>query len=224
MGMVDTASFKRLILRAVLRRVSPMVIRLVSIPDYLEPPQFHEVMRTILGWQGDLGYLLRIHGQEFNSFRRKTRSKALHEFKLHRQQKFLYVCDTLPLWEWDVRVIDIQDAVEGDGLPLCGGGRGAAPPEFCGGPTGYRLMMKRQREGAAMSDPLRLEAGIQMMTEACPDQPAGTWDLLRRVLSEGFESVDRRLKELGPVEPDRFNLQETNARLHALAQNRRFQS
>jgi len=28
--------------------------------------------------------------QEFNSFRRKTRSKALHEFKLHRQEKLLW--------------------------------------------------------------------------------------------------------------------------------------
>jgi len=84
-------------------------------------------------------------------------------------------------------------------------------------------MIKRQREGAAMSDPLRLEAGIQMMAEACPAQPAGMWDLLRTVLSEGFESIDRRLKELGPVEPDRFSAQEANAGLNALAQNRRFQ-
>ena len=94
-----------------------------------------------------------VHGQEINSFRRKTRSKALHEFKLHRQEKFLYVCDTLHMWEWDVRVLDIQDWVEGDHAPVCLGGRGATPPEFCGGPTGYRLMLKRQREGAAMSDP-----------------------------------------------------------------------
>jgi hypothetical protein len=201
-----------------------MVIRLISVSDQLPLPNFHDIFRAILGWSGNLGYIIRIHGQEFNSFRRKTRAKALYEFKLHRQEKFLYICDTLHLWEWDVRVIDIQDAVEGDDLPLCVGGRGAAPPEFCGGPTGYRLMIKRQREGAAMSDPLRLEAGIQMMAEACPDQSAGTWDLLRSVLSEGFESIDRRLKELGPVEPDRFCLQETNARLHALAHSRRFQS
>jgi hypothetical protein len=44
-------------------------------------------------------------GQEFNSFRRKTRSNVLLEFKLHRQEKFLYVCDTLDMWEWDVRVV-----------------------------------------------------------------------------------------------------------------------
>ena len=128
------------------------------------------------------------------------------------------------MWEWDIRVIDIQDAVAGDDLPLCLGGRGAAPPEFCGGPTGYRLMIKRQRERAAMSDPLGLEVGIQLMAAACPDQAAGTWDLLRGVLSEGFESIDRRLNELGPVEPERFSLQEVNARLNMLPQGRRSQS
>lgn len=222
--MANSVSFKRLILRAVLRQVSPMVIRLISVSDQLQLPEFHNVFRAVLGWSGDLGYIIRIHSQEFNSFRRKTRSKALHEFKLHRQEKFLYICDTLHLWEWDIRVVDIQNGAEDDHPPICMGGRGAAPPEFCGGPTGYRLMMKRQREGAAMSDPIRLEAGIQMMAEACPDQPVETWDLLRRVLNEGFDSIDRRLKELGPVEPDRFSLEEATARLHALAQTRRFQS
>ena len=184
-------------------------------------PEFHDVFRAILGWNGDLGYIIRVRGQEFNSFRRKTRSRALHEFQLHRQEKFLYVCDTLHMWEWDVRVLDIQDDVEGDHAPVCVGGRGAAPPEFCGGPTGYRLMLKRQREGAAMSDPVRLEAGIQMLAEACPDQPAGRWDLLRIALSEGFQSIDRRLEELGPLQPHRFNLQEANARLSELGQVRR---
>src|SRR5208282_4393948 len=111
--MVKTPSFKRLILRVVLRQVSPMVIRLVSVSDQMPLHEFHDVFRTILGWNGDLGYIVRVHGQEINSFRRKTRSKALHEFKLHRQEKFLYVCDTLHMWEWDVRVLDIQDGVEG---------------------------------------------------------------------------------------------------------------
>src|SRR5207247_9143952 len=36
------------------------------------------------------GYIVRLHVQEFNSFHRKTRSKALHEFKLHRQEKLLW--------------------------------------------------------------------------------------------------------------------------------------
>ena len=125
--MAKTVCFKRLILRAVLRQVSPMVIRLVSVSDQMPLLEFHDVFRTILGWNGDLGCIIRVHGEEFNCFRRKTRSKALHEFKLHRQEKFLYVCDTLHMWEWDVRVLDIQDGVEGDHAPVCLGGRGAAP-------------------------------------------------------------------------------------------------
>src|SRR6202140_3324618 len=80
--MVKKPSFKRLILRAGLRQMSPMVIRLVSVSDQMALHEFHDVFRTILGWNGDLGYIVRVHGQEINSFRRKTRSKALHEFKL----------------------------------------------------------------------------------------------------------------------------------------------
>ena len=46
--MVKTASFKRLILRAVLRQVSPMVIRLVSVADQMPLHEFHDVFRTVL--------------------------------------------------------------------------------------------------------------------------------------------------------------------------------
>lgn len=102
-----------------------MIIRLVSVSDQLELPELHEVFRAILGWSGDLGYIIRVHGQEFNSFRRKTRSKAVHELKLHRQEKFVYICDTLHMWEWDVRVLDIQEGVEDDHVPIC---VGAAAP------------------------------------------------------------------------------------------------
>jgi hypothetical protein len=79
-------------------------------------------------------------------------------------------------------------------------------------------MLKRQREGARMSDPVLMEASLQMLAAACPDQPIQTWELLRTTLEEGFQSIDRRLQEWGPLEPNRFNLAETNERL---AQGRR---
>ncbi|HET6892763.1 MAG TPA: plasmid pRiA4b ORF-3 family protein, partial [Pyrinomonadaceae bacterium] len=152
--MSATIPFKRLILRAVLRDVSPMVARLISVSDDAELSDLHDVFQQILGWSGDLGYSFRIHGKEFNSFRGRTRSKPLREFRLHRQEKFLYICDLLDMWEWEFRVMDIQevDATD-DREPVCLGGRGAAPPESCGGPRGYRLMLKRQQQGASVSDP-----------------------------------------------------------------------
>src|SRR6266404_5248505 len=174
--MPPTTPFKRLILRAVLRNVSPMVIRLVSVSDRTDLPGLRDVFHAsslerrpcILGWSGDLGYLVHIHGQEFNSFRRSTRSKALRDFQLHRQEKFLYVCDVMDLWEWEVRVLDIQQGIEDDHTPLCLGGRGAPPPEHCGGPCGYRLMVKRRQEGGAIADPASVEATIRMLAWTNP--------------------------------------------------------
>ena len=77
-------------------------------------------------------------------------------------------------------------------------------------------MLKRQREGAAMSDPVRRESGIELYAQAWPDEPAETWDLLRTALDEGFRNIDQRLQEYGPLQPDRFDLNETNERLSGL--------
>jgi hypothetical protein len=77
--MVESIPFKRLILRAVLRDVNPMVIRLVSVSDHLRLAEFHDIFQTILSWDGDLGYIVRIHGQEFNSFRRTKRNAQSRE-------------------------------------------------------------------------------------------------------------------------------------------------
>ena len=219
--MSETVPLKRLILRAVLRSVSPMVSRLISVSDDTELTDLHDVFQQVLGWSGQLGYSFRIHGQEFNSFRRRSRSKSLREFRLHRQEKFLYVYDLLEMWEWELRVMDIQQGVAEDPEPLCLGGRGAVPPEGCGGPRGYRLMLKRQREGTTVSDPALVEAMIQLLAATHPDQPACAWNLLRDAVHEGWQSVDRRLKQYGPLDPGRFSLQEANQRLATLSRRGR---
>jgi len=138
--MTAQRPFNRLIFRAVLRNVSPMVIRVLAVPDYLDLPSFDEIFRTILGWDG-MGFIFRVHGQEYHSFRRRARSKTLRDFQLRRQEKFLYTCGAIDLWEWEVRLLDQEQGSDGDDAPIYLAGRGAAPPEHCGGPTGYRLML-----------------------------------------------------------------------------------
>jgi hypothetical protein len=44
--MINQTSFKRLILRAVLRHVSPMVIRQVSVSDQVSLPEFNGIHQT----------------------------------------------------------------------------------------------------------------------------------------------------------------------------------
>ena len=76
-----------------------MVARLISVSDETELSDLDDVFQRVMGWSGDLGYCFRIHGKEFNSFRGRTRSRPLREFRPHRQEKFLYICDLLGMWE-----------------------------------------------------------------------------------------------------------------------------
>ena len=57
-------------LRAVLRHVSPTIIRLVSVPDRMAVIGFHDLFRAILGWTG-VSWLHhpRTWAEEFNSLR-----------------------------------------------------------------------------------------------------------------------------------------------------------
>jgi hypothetical protein len=57
-----------------------------------------------------------------------------------------------------------------------------------------------------------VEATIQLLSAIHPEQPASAWNLLRDAVREGWQNVDRRLLEHGPLEPNRFNLQEANER------------
>jgi hypothetical protein len=64
------------------------------------------------------------------------------------------------------------------------------------------------------------EATIQLLSATHPEEPARTWSLLRDAVREGWQNVDRRLLEHGPLEPSRFSLQEANERLARLSRGR----
>ena len=78
-----------------------MVIRILAVPDSLLLHEFDAVFRAVLGWD-NIGFLFRIHGQEFNSFRRATGSKTLREFQLRPSETFLYTSGAIDLWEWEI--------------------------------------------------------------------------------------------------------------------------
>ena len=202
-----------------------MVIRVLAVPDYLDLASFDEVLCSLLGWDG-LGFSVHIHGQEFISFfrRSKVHRTILRDFQLRPRETFLYSCGGISDWEWEFRVLDSQEGRDGDDVPVCLAGRGASPPECCGGPTGYRLMVKRQKEGESMGTPAQVETVIAMLTEAHPEQPTSSWDLLREVMKDGLQSIDQRLEQYGPLEPHRFSLKEAHQRLAKLVERGRYRA
>lgn len=74
-------------------------------------------------------------------------------------------------------------------------------------------MLKRQRMTEAISIPVHMEALIAMLAASNPEASPETRRSYREMLSEGFESIDRRLEEYGPLEPERFSLEDANQRL-----------
>jgi hypothetical protein len=81
-------------------------------------------------------------------------------------------------------------------------------------------MLKRQQMGERMFELAQVETAIGVLAASHLDRPAGTWELLRSVLADGAESLDRRLEQSGRLEPERFHLKETNARLAKLLEYR----
>src|SRR6266436_1013536 len=108
----------RLTLRVVLLKVSPLVARLISVPDDLSLEELHDVLQFVLGWSGQALYNFRIHDQEIGR-QRHLRTHLLREFQLRRREKFLYTYDFLDLWEWEVRVLDIEPGSAEAWRPRC---------------------------------------------------------------------------------------------------------
>jgi pRiA4b ORF-3-like protein len=222
MKHIHSSPFKRLVLRAILNDVSPIVARVFSISDDVEITDLHDIFLSMLGWQHDLGFMIRVHGQEFNSYQRRSRGKRLRDFQLRRQEKFLYICNTLDLWEWEIRVLDIQEGNSDERNPECLEGRGAAPPEHCGGPRGYRLMLKRQAAGPQISDPTTIAASMQLLAQVYSEETDIDWQFFEEVVTTGWKSVEERLARTGPLTPTRFSRKEANERLASLMQQRRW--
>ena len=205
---------KRIVLRAVLKGVSPLVARVLSVPDSLALTHFHEAFLAVLGWRSDPDFIIRVHGQQFTSLRRRSRGVRLRDLQLRRQETFLYICDLLDLWEWEVRVLEVDAAAADDHKPVCLKGRGAAPPELCGGPTGYRLMLRRQTAGPRLADPATIAASVTLMADTYGKAVEGIdWERLKDTLATGWTSVEARPDRTGPLTPTRFGLKETNERL-----------
>ena len=84
-----------------------------AVPDYLNLARVDEVFRSILGWDG-LGYIFRVHGQEFNSFRCGTSTSDCWNFSCGHRKSFLYTFGAIDLWEWELRLVDQEDVADGD--------------------------------------------------------------------------------------------------------------
>jgi Plasmid pRiA4b ORF-3-like protein len=170
-----------------LLKVSPLVARLISVPDDLSLEELHDVLQLVFGWSEQAFYNFRIHGQEIVR-RRHLRTHLLREFQLRRREKFLYTYDFLDLWEWEIRVLDIEPGSAEAWRPRCLAGRAAMPPEACGGPRGYMRILDQHKYYPPMAEQELVEKALQRMAGVLPAQSHR--DLLKELLEQGRGPYD----------------------------------
>jgi hypothetical protein len=76
----------------------------MAMPDYLDLPDFNEVIRSILDWEM-LEFRFIVHGEEFSSFHPAVSSESAARLQLRPQEKYLYSCGAIDLSEWERRLL-----------------------------------------------------------------------------------------------------------------------
>ncbi len=136
-----------------LKRITqPTVWRRIVVPGHFSFTKFHRVIQAAFGWKdyhlfqfSPKGYgsspLISIPDPEFDYMERNDRQKlhatktTLTEIFTAEKQKFIYIYDFGDDWIHEITL----EKITGDASLSCTclAGKGACPPEDCGGPWGY---------------------------------------------------------------------------------------
>jgi hypothetical protein len=98
------------------------------------------------------------------------RTYLLREFQLRRRENVLYTYDFLDLWEWEIRVLDIEPGSAEAWRPRCLAGRAATPPEECGAQRGYMRILDQHKHYPPMAEQELVENALQCVAGVLPDQ------------------------------------------------------
>ena len=136
-----------------LKRITqPTVWRRIAVPGHFSFTKFHRVIQAAFGWEdyhlfqfSPKGYgsspVISIPDPEFEYMERSDRQKlhatktTLTEIFTAEKQKFTYIYDFGDDWVHEITLEKLTD--DAARTAACLAGKGACPPEDCGGPWGY---------------------------------------------------------------------------------------
>ncbi len=210
-------------LRVVLCGVSPLVLRQLLVASETSVAELHEILLLAFDWSGEHLHRFRIHGRDYGTaqlggivFDEDARKVPLSRFRLHCGERFRYEYDFTAGWALDVRLEQVLPWDPNFSVPVCTGGRRAAPPEDCAGTTDYLEWMDQHRRDLPLEDLAILGDAMQRLLDSGGNRGA-MGDLAQ--LREALE----RVTVYQTFQPDRFDRREANRRLQASWQDRRVQ-
>lgn len=150
-------------LKITLRGVSkPPVWRRVLVPAGLSLDSLHEVIQRAMGWEGGHMHVFsdgwQQYGVEDAELGHADETElAVAEMVEEPGDRFSYTYDFGDDWEHDIRFEKVLPAESLAGSPVCLAGKGACPPEDCGGAWGYRDLKATLADPSADEHEERLE-------------------------------------------------------------------
>lgn len=147
----------------------PPVWRRVLVPADITLGDLHEVIQVAMGWDDYHMHLFSVAGQEYGSpdpelGHASDRNVLLSQVLNGPGDRLGYTYDFGDDWEHDIVLEETRAAVPEETYPSCVAGKGACPPEDCGGAWGYaelkEILANPSHEGHQdMLEWLGLDAG-----------------------------------------------------------------
>ena len=140
-------------LRVVLRDVTPSVVRDIVVPSWLRLDQLHDAIQIAMGWTDSHLHQFVVGADLRNGARYGPPNPEFHdadnERKVTLQQiaaaegtHIIYWYDFGDDWIHDLTVTSVSPSDDASDALKCLMGRGACPPEDCGGPWRYQELLE----------------------------------------------------------------------------------
>jgi hypothetical protein len=150
-GKPRPLSQRTFILGCRLAGVEPPVTRQLAVPGNRSLAELDEILRAAFGWPEDRSHVFTIKGESYAlpaaDGKPGTRDEGhfrLDGLGLRARSRFTYEYDRSGPWIHDLLVLQGSKNLADIDLPLLLGGEGSAPPENCGGPSGYAALIAAQ--------------------------------------------------------------------------------
>lgn len=123
----------------------PPVWRRLLVAADIRLDRFHDVIQAAMGWQDYHLHVFSDGSAEYGQpdpelGHRDERRATLNRLVAGAGDRIRYTYDFGDDWEHEIVVEEALPAEPGGRHPVCLAGKGACPPEDCGGPWGYRQL------------------------------------------------------------------------------------
>jgi hypothetical protein len=132
-----------------LQDTEPPIWRRIQVPAAMTLGDLHAVLQVVMGWHNSHLHAFRIGQTRYadpafgdEPPAESERTAALHSVVTGDGFSMLYEYDFGDGWEHEVVLEESLAARAKAHYPRCTAGRGACPPEDCGGPPGYGQLLE----------------------------------------------------------------------------------